>query len=78
VTATGEKTPFLGKCNLTINVGSHRLEQEILMANIKQNGILELDFLRKHFVDITLNKNCLNVGGQEIQCVRFYDGTRSD
>ncbi|XP_069106987.1 uncharacterized protein [Argopecten irradians] len=75
VTATGERKPFLGKCKLNIELGDMELEQEFLIADIKQNGIIGLDFMAAHSVDILLNKNCLTIKGKHVQCFRFQDGT---
>lgn len=73
VTATGDKRPFYGKCCLDIVLGSQKLTHQFLIADIKQNGILGLDFITKHYVNILPSKNCLTVKGENVQCIRYKD-----
>lgn len=40
VTATGESSPFLGKAKIEITLGSQKLLHDVLLADIKNDGIM--------------------------------------
>ncbi|MEW8548084.1 MAG: retropepsin-like aspartic protease [Candidatus Thiodiazotropha sp.] len=48
VTATGESSPVLGKAEIELSLGSQSLLQDVLFADVKNDGILGMDFLTKH------------------------------
>ncbi|MEW8546534.1 MAG: reverse transcriptase domain-containing protein [Candidatus Thiodiazotropha sp.] len=70
VTATGESSPFLGKTEIEITLGSQKLLHEVLIADVKNDGILGMDFLTKHSCDMFLSKNHLLLNGEKIACFR--------
>jgi hypothetical protein len=47
-TVTGEKVPFRGKSELTLQIGSTVATQQIWVADIQERCILGMDFLRQH------------------------------
>ncbi|MCG7874761.1 MAG: retropepsin-like aspartic protease, partial [Candidatus Thiodiazotropha endolucinida] len=70
VTATGEISPFLGKTEVEISIGSQKLLHDVLFADVKNDGILGMDFLTKHRCDMFLSKNHLLLNGEKITCFR--------
>ena len=66
ITATGECSPFHGKDLIDITIGSQTLKQEILFADIKNDGILGMDFLGNHSCDVLLSKDHLVLNGERI------------
>ncbi|MCG8078443.1 MAG: retropepsin-like domain-containing protein, partial [Candidatus Thiodiazotropha taylori] len=70
VTATGESSPFYGKANVELRLGSQTLIHDVLFADVKNDGILGMDFLTKHRCDMFLTKNHLLLNGEKIACFR--------
>ena len=70
VTATGESSPFLGRAEVEIVLGSQRLRHDVLFADVKNDGILGMDFLTKHHCDLFLSRNYLLLDGEKIVCFR--------
>ena len=56
VTATGESSPFLGKAKIEIMLGTQKLLHDVLIADVKNDGILGMDFLTKHRCDVSEQK----------------------
>ena len=73
VTATGESSPFLGKAEVEITLGSQRLSHNVLFADVKNDGIIGMDFLTKHRCDMFLSRNHLLLNGEKIPCFRSVD-----
>ena len=46
LTVTGEVTPFLGKADFELGIGNQHLTHTLLIADIENDGILGMDFLR--------------------------------
>ena len=70
VTATGESSPFIGKAEVEITLGSQKLLHDVLFADVKNDGILGMDFLAKYHCDMFLSKNHLLLNGEKIACFR--------
>ena len=70
VTATGDSSPFLGMAEVEITLGNQKLLHDVLFADIKNDGILGMDFLTKHQCDMFLSKNHLLLNGEKIVCFR--------
>lgn len=68
VTATGESSPFLGKAEVEISLGNQTLLHEVLFADIKNDGILGIDFMIKHKCDVLLSKDHLVLNSEKIAC----------
>ena len=68
VTATGEISPFLGKINASITLGSQTISHDVLLADINNDGIIGVDFLNANKCDVMLTKKCLNMNGEKIPC----------
>lgn len=73
VTATGESSPFYGKADLLIEIGNHKMQHSVLLADIKNDVILGVDFMEKHKCDVLLSKNCLSINGHKVQCFQISD-----
>ena len=73
VTATGESSPFLGKAELEIMLGSQKMLHYVLFADVRNNGIIGMDFLTKHHCDMFLSRNHLLLNGEKIVCFRIVD-----
>ena len=76
VTATGESMPFIGSLNVDIVVGEHVFSHQILIADIQNDGILGIDFLSSHKIDVLLSKSCLSVKNDIIPCFHFDHGEK--
>ena len=70
VTATGESSPFIGKAEVEITLGNQKLLHDVLFADVKNDGIIGMDFLTKHQCDMFLSKNHLLLNGGKIACFR--------
>lgn len=70
LTATSESSPFYGKVNLKVLIGKCFYEHEFLLADIKDDGILGMDFLTKHKCDVLLSREYLLLNREKIPC--FY------
>ena len=73
VTATGESSPFLGKAEVKITLGSQKLLHDVLFADVKNDGILGMDFLTKRRCDMFLSKKHLLLNGEKIAFFRNND-----
>ena len=70
LTATSESSPFYGKVNLKVLIGKCFYEHEFLLADIKDDGILGMDFLTKHKCDVLLSREYFLLNREKIPC--FY------
>ena len=50
LSVTGEVTPFQGKTELELCIGNQKLKHTLLVADIENDGILGMDFLKAHLV----------------------------
>ena len=74
VTATGDSIPTLGKAEIEISLGSQCLLHDVLFADIKNDGILGVDFLSKHKCDVFLSKDHMRLNGERISCFHSSKG----
>ena len=70
VTATGECSPFYGEVEVEISLGNQKLKHQILFADIKNDGILGIDFLSANGCDVLLSKDHLMLNRERIACIR--------
>ena len=68
LSVTGEITPFLGKTTVTVEIGSQKVQQNVLIASIENDGILGMDFLTTHHCDLMLTQQCMKLNGEKIRC----------
>lgn len=61
LTATGEVSPFFGKGQFGLKLGEMDFCHEMWLADIKNEGILGVDFLTKHQCDVVLSEQCLKL-----------------
>lgn len=59
VTATGKSSSFHGKAGVEITLGSQKLRHDVLFSDVKNDGILGMDFLRKHHCDMFVSRHYL-------------------
>jgi len=71
ITAIGEITPFIGEAIVKIDPSGDIYEHKVLIADIKNDGILEVDFLTLNKCDVLLSRKCLLIGNQKIKCFQF-------
>ncbi len=64
ITVTGESTPYLGKTEVEICIGNQRVKHTFLIADIKQDEILGLDFLTKNKCDLMFSKGYIVLHGE--------------
>ena len=76
ITVTGESSPFLGKAEMEITVGKHKIDHEFLIADIKQDGILGLDFLIANKCDIVFSQGYITLRGEKIPCYFNSDNSK--
>ena len=76
VTATGEISPFLGKIDVNLTLGSQTFNHDVLLADIQNDGIIGIDFLNKCKCDIMVSKKCLKLNGEKIHCF-MKDGNKN-
>ena len=69
-TVTGERVPFRGKSELTMQIGSTRATQHIWVADIQEQCILGMDFLRPHGCLVNLEDDFLKISGEEVPLQR--------
>ena len=69
LTATGESSPFYGKTKLQLEIGKRSYENEFLLTDIKDNGILGMDFLTKYKCDLMLSKGYILLNKERIPCI---------
>lgn len=67
-TVTGEKTPFLGKIVVEVKIGSQKVNHEMLVGDMIQDGILGIDFMRCHNCDLIVSENMMRINGEKIHC----------
>ena len=78
VSASGDKIPFEGECELTMKIGSHNIIHNVLVGQIKYDGLLGLDFMTKHSCDILVGKMCLRIKGENVPCLRYQELLRNN
>lgn len=72
-TATGESSPVLGKINVEMMIGNQKFRHDILLANIKSDGIVGLDLLQSQGCQIDLGKNRIMINGETVECYQKDD-----
>ena len=75
-TVTGEKVPFRGKSELTLQIGSTTATQQIWVADIQDGCILGMDFLRPHGCLVNLEEDLLRISGEEVPLQRLSPADR--
>lgn len=68
LTATGETSPFYGKINIGILIGKQTFDQDVYLADIKNDVILGVDFLSHQNCEILLHKKFVKLNGEKIHC----------
>ena len=68
LTVTGEVTSFLGKTEKELSIGKQKIKHTLLVADIENEGILGMDFLKAHKCDLVLTRQIYKVNGEEILC----------
>ena len=68
LTVTGEVTPFQGKTELELGIGKQKLKHTVLIADIENEGILGMDFLKAYQCDLVLTRQIMKINGEEILC----------
>jgi len=63
-TVTGEHAPIHGRGQLQLGIGSLTVPQELWVADIHDECILGLDFLRTHNCQVNLKDGSLIIGGR--------------
>ena len=68
LTATGQASAFIGQIMLDIRLKKHIFTHEFVLANIKDEAILGMDFFMKHNVDLLFSKSCMKIKGYFNPC----------
>ena len=59
---------ILGKTTVTVETGSQKVQQNVLIASIENDGILGMDFLTTHHCDLMLTQLCMKLNDEKIRC----------
>ena len=54
--------------DLNLTIGTQKLKQNVLIADIENDGTLRMDFLTAHKCDIMLTRKLMKINGEEILC----------
>lgn len=65
---TGNKQSFAGKANFEIQLGAQRFLHEMLVADIVEDAIIGIDFMKQHSCDLIISKNYMRVGSEKVPC----------
>ena len=71
VTATGDKQPFLGECEVLLKLGDLQFKQKVLIADIHNDGILGTDFYSENLVSICFATKCLQIKNINVPCFQY-------
>lgn len=74
-TVTGQKAPMLGKCELSIRVGSTELSKPVWVADIQDPCILGTDFLDSLGCVVDLKNNIVSIRDEEVPLQRLTPTT---
>ena len=72
-TVTGEKIPFRGRGEMTVSIGSTQSRQWMWVADIQDECILGMDFLKSHHCLIDFQDDSLQIDDEEIPLQRVAD-----
>lgn len=69
--ADGSSRPFLGRGRFSICLGEEEVFHDVWVAEIELDGIIGMDFIKKHNCRLTLGQGCyeLALNGQVTECV---------
>ena len=67
VNATGELSPFYGKAYIKLNIGGKPYEHNVLLADIQNEGILRIDFLKANQSNVMISKGYITIHGKKIR-----------
>ena len=67
-TANGERVSVQGECHVEISFGDIKVKQNVLVANIQNECIMGLNFMRNHRCDILLRQMKLKINNKHISC----------
>lgn len=73
VKATGELSPFYGKAYMKHNIGGKPYEHNIFLADIQNEGILGIDFLKANKSNVMFSKGYIAIHGKKIPCFSLSD-----
>ena len=71
ISASGDHIPIEGTCELPIQIGSHTYSYRILIADIKFDGILGLDFMTTYSCDIFIKTLSMRIKGEQVPLIRL-------
>jgi predicted aspartyl protease len=66
VNATGECL-FYGKAYMKLNIGGKPYEHNVLLADIQNEGILRIDFLKANQSNVMISKGYITIHGKKIR-----------
>ena len=72
-TVTGKKIPFRGRGEMTVSIGSTQSRQWMWVADIQDECILGMDFLKSHHCLIDFQDDSLQIDDEEIPLQRVAD-----
>ena len=73
VNATGELSPFYGTAYMKLNIGGKPYEHNVLLADIQNEGILGIDFLKANKSNVMISKGYITIHGKKIPCFSLSD-----
>jgi predicted aspartyl protease len=66
ITATGQRIPVWGEMKIAVKIGEKIYWQEVVVADILDDCIIGLDFLKNHQCSIDVKNGVLNCGNEQI------------
>ena len=73
VNAIGELSPFYDKADMKLNIGGKPYEHNVLLADIQNEGILGIDFLKANKSNVMISKGYITIHGKKIPCFSLSD-----
>ena len=68
-TANGGLLKIRGTCTLKVQLDHLDFDQEFIIANIEEPGILGISFLDQYEVDVKIRKKILKTKGENLNCL---------
>lgn len=75
-TADGNSLKIIGKVQVCINIGPHSFDQDVIIAELADlAGILGMDYLEEHDVEIHIGKKILKIKGHKVNLEKKKSNT---
>ena len=62
---------------MKLNIGGKPYEHNVLLADIQNEGILRIDFLKANQSKVMISKGYITIHGKKIPCFSLSDGNKN-